>query len=55
MCHEFWSYERRQSSEEEARKRAQELIDKAKASQPVPQTSESSTVVQEQEDESIPA
>jgi hypothetical protein len=53
MCYEFWSYERRQASEEEARKRAQELIEKAKASQPAPQVTEPAAVVQE--DETIPA
>jgi len=53
MCHEFWSHERRQSSEEEARKRAQELIEKAKASRPAPQAAEPAAVVQE--DETIPA
>jgi len=54
MCHEFWSYERRQAGEEEARKRAQEIIDKARASQPAPQTSEPPAVVQESE-ETLPA
>lgn len=53
MCHEFWSYERRQAGEEEAKKRAQEMIEKAKASQPVPQATEPAAVVQE--DETIPA
>jgi len=54
MCHEFWSYERRQAGEEEARKRAQEIIDKAKATQPAPQTSELPAVVQEDK-ETLPA
>lgn len=53
MCHEFWSYERRQAGEEEARKRAQEIIEKARASQPAPQASEPPAVVQE--DETLPA
>jgi len=54
MCHEFWSYQRRQAGEEEARKRAQEIIDKARATQPAPQTREQPAVVQEDK-ETLPA
>lgn len=34
MCHEFWRFETMRAAEDAARKRAQELIDKAKSTAP---------------------
>jgi F0F1-type ATP synthase membrane subunit b/b' len=51
MCHEFWRYEQERAEEEEARKRAQEMIDKARVAPPTPKQ----PVTAETEEEAVPA
>jgi hypothetical protein len=51
MCHEFWRYEQERAEEEEARKRAQEIIDKARAAPPTPKE----PVAVEKVEETLPA
>jgi hypothetical protein len=52
MCHEFWRYEQERAEEEEARKRAQEMIDKARAAPPA---APKQPVTAETEEETLPA
>lgn len=53
MCYEYWRSEKMHSEEEEARKRAQEIIDKAKSATPAPKAGEPAT--SEKEKETVPA
>ncbi len=51
MCHEFWRYEQERAEGEEARKRAQEMIENARSAPPV--TQEPATAPEEEE--AVPA
>ncbi len=53
MCYEYWHSEKMHSEEDEAKKRAQELIEKARAAKPAPPASEPATA--EKEKETVPA
>lgn len=53
MCHEFWRYDELRAADDTAKRRAQEIIDKAKsASPPSPSVSPATS---EKETESVPA
>lgn len=53
MCYEYWHDRQTRTAEEEAKKRAADIIEKAKAGQPAPSPSEPATAGQEQE--TVPA
>lgn len=53
MCYKYWYYENMQSEEDEAMRRAKEVIEKAKSAKPVPRASE--PVTSEKEKEAVPA
>jgi len=53
MCYEYWNFRHMHSEEDEAKKRAQELIEKARSAKPAPQVSE--PVTAEKEKETVPA
>ena len=53
MCYEYWQSQKMLSEEDEAKKRAQELIEKARSAKPAPQANE--PVTAEKEKETVPA
>ena len=53
MCYELWRRNATRSNQEEANKRAQEIIERAKTSKPSPKTPE--PVVIEKGKETVPA
>jgi hypothetical protein len=53
MCYEYWHDRQTRAAEEEAKKRAADIIEKAKAGQPAPSPSQPATAGQEQE--TVPA
>lgn len=53
MCYKYWYPQKMSSNEDEAMKRTQEVIEKAKSMKPAPKTSE--PVTSEKEKETVPA
>jgi hypothetical protein len=53
MCYETWHNQTMQSEEDQARKRAQDLIEKAKSAKPAPKAAE--PVTAEEDKETVPA
>jgi hypothetical protein len=53
MCYEYWRNEQQRGEEAKARKRAQEMIEKARNSKPVPPQEQPASA--EQEQETVPA
>lgn len=52
MCHEFWRYEEMHAADDAAKRRAQEIIDKAKSAQPA--SPPASPATSEMEKETVP-
>lgn len=48
MCYEYWHDRQARAAEEEAKKRAADIIEKARADQPIPPPSEPATAGQEE-------
>ncbi len=53
MCYKYWYSQKMSSDEDEAMKRTQEVIEKARSMKPAPKTSE--PVTSEKEKETVPA
>jgi hypothetical protein len=53
MCYKYWYPQKMSSDEDEAMKRTQEVIEKARSMKPAPKTSE--PVTSEKEKETVPA
>jgi len=53
MCYKYWYPQKMSSDEDEAMKRTQEVIKKARSMKPAPETSE--PVMSENEKETVPA
>jgi hypothetical protein len=53
MCYEYWHSQKMLSEEDKAKKRAQELIDKARSAKPAPKANE--PVPSEKDNETVPA
>jgi len=53
MCYKYWYPQKMSSDEDEAMKRAQEVIERAKSTKPAPRTTE--PVTSEKEKETVPA
>jgi len=54
MCYEYWRSEQERAEEAKAKKRAQEMIEKARTSKPAP-VDAPATAEREEEKETIPA
>jgi hypothetical protein len=54
MCYEFWREEKMRAEEEEAKKKARELLEKSRSTKPVEPKKPAPAVVEETE-ETIPA
>jgi hypothetical protein len=55
MCHEFWRYEQERLEEEQAKKRAQELIDKARSAPKTPKPAPVTAEKEKEEKETVAA
>ena len=53
MCHEFWRYEETRAADDAAKRRAREIIDKAKSAPPA--SPPASPATSEKEKETVPA